>query len=172
MRFEDTYLRYKDLVYNLALQYCQNREDAQEITQDVFVNLHERGDTFQGRSDLKTWVYRITVNRSLDFLKAKRRKKRGLFSSALRIESQTTELPLANFDHPGVLLESKERIADIFQAINQLPASQKTVIILLKIEQKSQAETAEIMGRSVKSIDSLYQRARKNLQKLLPPTEG
>ena len=59
------------MVYNLALQYTQNKADAEEITQDVFVKVHQKIHTFGERSELKTWIYRIAINQSLDFLRSK-----------------------------------------------------------------------------------------------------
>ena len=70
-------------------------------------------------------------------------------------------------DHPGVILEQKEAVKKIFDAINQLPERQKTAIILLKIENKTQKETALIMHCTVKSVESLYQRGKNNLSKLI-----
>jgi RNA polymerase sigma factor (sigma-70 family) len=63
------------MVFNLALQYVQNYEEAQEIAQDVFVSVNQSMPTFKGESSIKTWVYRITINKSLDHIKAKKRKK-------------------------------------------------------------------------------------------------
>ena len=65
------YNQYKVLVYNVALHYLQNVEDAEEITQDVFVQVHNSLDSFKENSSLKTWIYRITINKSLDFIKHK-----------------------------------------------------------------------------------------------------
>ena len=69
--------QYKDMVYNLALHYVQNREEAEEICQDVFVNVHFAKDNFRNEASIKTWIYRITINKSLDYIKAKKRKKDG-----------------------------------------------------------------------------------------------
>lgn len=171
--FEEIYQAHKNLVFNLALQYVQSIEDAQEITQDVFVAIHQSLDTFNNRANISTWVYRITINKSLDFIKAKKRKKRWGFLVALFDEESNEMLPdLAVFDHPGVQLEQKEAIATIFKHINQLPSNQKTALILSKIEQKSQIEIAEIMGMSLKAVESLIQRAKKNLSKKLDQNEG
>ena len=76
MDFEAFYIKNKNFVYNLALQYVQNIEEAQEITQDVFLKAHQKIHTFKGDATLETWLYRITINTSLDAIKAKKRKKR------------------------------------------------------------------------------------------------
>jgi RNA polymerase sigma-70 factor (ECF subfamily) len=156
------------MVYNLALQYTQNIEDAEEVAQDVFVSIYNSIDKFQANSKLSTWIYRITINKSLDFIKAKKTKKRFAFITNLFFEdSNEVKHDKANFNHPGVELENKEAVEKIFHEINQLPTNQKTVIILSRIEQKSQAEVAEIMNLSIKAAESLYQRAKQNLSKKL-----
>ena len=63
MDFEKIYNEYKNLVYNLALQYVQNQTDAQEITQDTFLSIYKNLDSFQRKSSIKTWVYRIAINK-------------------------------------------------------------------------------------------------------------
>jgi RNA polymerase sigma factor (sigma-70 family) len=172
MIFKELFEHYNKLVFNLALQYVQNREDAEEITQDVFVKIHAKINTFQQQSELKTWIYRITINQSLDFIKAQKAKKRWSFFSALTINDDKKKIEISHFDHPGVAMEEKEALENIFIAINQLPDNQKTTLILLKIEQHTQVETAKIMDISEKAVESLFQRAKKNLEILLKKTEG
>jgi RNA polymerase sigma factor (sigma-70 family) len=172
MKFKEVFDKYYKLVYNLALQYVQNKEDAEEITQDVFVKIHEKLSTFLQQSDLKTWIYRITINHSLDFIKAKKSRNGWVFFSTLSINDDNTKIDVPHFDHPGVGMEQKEALASIFKSINQLPDNQKTVIILLKIEQNSQTETAQIMNISTKAVESLFQRAKKNLENLILRNEG
>lgn len=172
MNFENIYHEYKNLVYNLALQYVQNAEDAEEITQDVFLTVYEKLNSFRQQSKLSTWLYRITINKSLDFLKAKKRKKRfGFLSSIFHEESGELKIDVSDFNHPGILLEQKEEMEELFRLINELPDNQKTVLILLKIEEKSQNEVAEIMNISSKAVESLFQRAKNNLTNKLNQTK-
>lgn len=173
MSFEEIYHLHKRKVFNLALQYVQNTEDAEEITQDVFVSIHQSISGFKEQSLLSTWIYRITINKSLDFIKAKNRKKRfGFFTSLFFEDSGDVKHDKPTFNHPGVQLENKEALENIFKHINDLPDNQKTALILSKIEQKSQAETAEIMNMSVKAVESLVQRAKVNLSKKINDSEG
>jgi RNA polymerase sigma-70 factor (ECF subfamily) len=161
------------MVYNLALNYVQNVEDAEEITQDVFVSVYQSIHSFQENSSLSTWMYRITINKSLDFLKSKQRKKRfALLTSLFFDNSNDLKHNPPEFNHPGVLLEHKEALGKLFKVINELPNKQKTALILHKIEQKSQAEVAEIMNISPKAVESLIQRAKTNLSKKLDNSEG
>ncbi len=172
MNFEKIYVQNRKMVYNLALQYVQNIEDAEEITQDIFVKIAEKMDSFQKSSDVKTWIYRISINQCLDFIKAKNAKKRSIWGSLVRLNDPQNYYQPAHFDHPGVILEQKEEIQKIFEGINQLPPQQKTVIILLKIDGRTQTETAKIMELGEKAVESLFQRAKKNLTTLLNKNEG
>lgn len=167
MTNKDIYNQHKGLVFNLALQYCQNKEDAEEITQDVFVKVFDKWQTFRKEADLKTWIYRITINKSLDFLKHKQRKKRSFITSLFGSDKMNEENLLPDFDHPGILMERDESLKILMQKTYQLPENQKTVIILLKIEDLSQREVAEIMKLTEGAVESLFQRAKVSLKKLL-----
>ncbi len=173
MNFEELYQEYKGLVLNLALQYVQNLEDAEEITQDVFVKIHFKINSYRQDAKLSTWIYRITINCCLDFLKAKKRKKRfANLISFFSPQNENLNFEIPDFQHPGAELEQKEALQNIFQYINELPDNQKTALILLKIEAKSQQETAEIMSLSVKAVESLFQRAKSTLSKKIKNCEG
>lgn len=172
MTFEEIYNNHKNLVFNLALNYVNNTEDAEEITQDVFVKIHEKIQHFKYQSELKTWIYRITINHSLDFIKAKQRKKRWFLFSNLRADETKQSLDIADISHPGIDLEQKEAVEKILKSIASLKEEQKTVLILLKIEELSQVETAEVMKISIKAVESLFQRAKKSLKQALDLNEG
>ncbi len=148
------------------MQYVQNGEDAQEITQDVFLAVYQSLSSFNFEAKISTWIYRIAINKSVDFLKAKKRKKRFAFITSLFFEDNNEiKHDKQVFEHQGVALEQQESLAKLFKLINDLPEKQKTILILMKIEDKSQAETAEIMNLSVKAVESLFQRAKNNLAK-------
>lgn len=171
--FEELYSSHKRMVYNLALQYVQNTEDAEEITQDVFVSVFQSLDNFKLESNVATWIYRITINKSLDHIKSKQRKKRFSFLTSLFFDdSSELRHDPPEFNHPGVQLENKEAIEHIFKHINQLPDNQKTALILHKIEQMTQTEVAEIMEITPKAVESLIQRAKTKLSATLRLSEG
>ena len=171
MSFDQIYNSYKKTVFNLSLNYTGNIEDAEEVTQDVFVKVYENLTRFRKEADIKTWIYRITINQSLDFIKAKKRKKRFFQNSFLSVDNEANPVHVSEFNHPGVTLEQKEAIAFIFKCLNNLPENQKTVVVLLKIENLAQHEAAAIMNTSVKAVESLFQRAKKNLEILLNKTK-
>ena len=160
------YDKHKTLIYNLALNYCGNKEDAEEITQDVFLAVFKKMSIFRHESKIETWIYRIAINKSLDYLKAKKRFKRNFINDGISID-QVSQTKFSDFNHPGVLLESKEKIQEIYSCINRLPEDYRTVIILLKIENRTYKEVSEIMKISIKAVESLFNRAKKKLDALI-----
>ncbi len=173
-QFESIYEEHKRLVYNLALSYVHNQEDAQDITQEVFVKVYQRLGTFDpNRASLKTWVYQITINHCLDFLKSRKTKKRfGFIVSLFNDETNEPIAEIGHFDHPGVALEDKEELGALFAIIDTLPDNQRTALILTKIEDRSVKEAAEIMDLSPKAVESLLQRAKAAVAKKLDAREG
>jgi RNA polymerase sigma-70 factor (ECF subfamily) len=162
------FLLLKNSVFNVALSYTRNREDAEEITQDVFVEVYQSAATFKGDSSVKTWVYRIAINKSLDFIRYRNRKKRfALLTSLVSKETGEVKYHQPDFNHPGVSLENKEKAQYLFAAIDKLPQNQQTAFILLKLEGMSQREAAETMQINEKALESLFQRAKQNLRKEL-----
>ncbi|MGZ3865111.1 MAG: RNA polymerase sigma factor [Bacteroidia bacterium] len=159
---------HQALVYNASLGILQNSADAEDVAQEVFVQVYHSVKEFKGDCKLSTWLYRIAVTKSLDFLRAKKRKKRFAFVQSLFGEESNEPLvEQATFVHPGVQLENKERAGILFKAINKLPENQKVAFTLNKVEGLSYQEIAEVMQLSVSSVESLLFRAKANLQKLL-----
>ena len=143
----------------------QNTEDAEDITQEVFIQVYHSVQQFKGDSKISTWLYRITVSKSLDFLRSKKRKKRFAFVQSLfGTESTEPLVEQATFVHPGVQLENKERAGILFKAIDKLPENHKVAFTLNKVEGLSYQEVAEVMQLSVSSVESLLFRAKNNLQ--------
>lgn len=165
---EKLFLSLKDSVFNLALGYVRNTEDAEEILQDVFVEVFHSIATFKGDSSLKTWITRIAINKSLDYIKFKKRKKRFAFVTSI-FSNETGEVRIhgSDFNHPGVVMENEEKSQYLFEAIDKLPEKQRDAFMLLKIEQMSQREAAEVLRINEKALESLMQRAKENLRKLL-----
>jgi len=162
---------YSKKVYNTVISYLQNAEDAEETTQDVFIEVFGSINTFKKNSNLSTWIYRITVNKSLDRIRYNKRKKRfavinDLFDSMTGEVSKEVERE-ADFYHPGMEIEKKESSAILFKAVNKLPENQKTAFILSKIEGLSYKEISEIMKTGIPSVESLLFRSKQNLKKYL-----
>jgi RNA polymerase sigma-70 factor (ECF subfamily) len=160
------------MVYNLALQYTQNIEDSEEITQDVFLKIHEKRKSFREEASIKTWIYRLTINQSLDYIKAKKTKKRSQFFSKNNVTPDQVQIADSPFNHPGIQLEHQESLKQLLKLINELPHNQKTAIILQKVDGLTMDETCEVMNITYKALESLLQRAKKNLATLIETNEG
>jgi RNA polymerase sigma factor (sigma-70 family) len=166
--FHDLVEHFRDRVYNTSLGLLQQTEDAEDITQEVFIEIYKSVSGFRGQSKLSTWIYRITVQKSLEFLRWKTRKKRyGVLLHLFGKEEEHLQHDLVHFLHPGVLLENKERASILFLAISKLPANQRTAFTLHKVEGLGYAEISGIMKTSLSSVESLLFRAKQNLRKLL-----
>lgn len=166
MLLEELYGQYGTMVYNLALNYVQNVEDAEEITQDVFLAVFDNLKNFQEQSSHKTWIYRIAINKSLDFIKYKNSKKRW-FIFGSKTNNEAVFARVSDFNHPGVLLEQEEAVKQIFEVINSLPENQKTAFLLAKLEGLSNPEIASVMETSISAVESLVFRAKATLKQKL-----
>ena len=158
---------WKNMVYNTALGIVQSTEDAEDIAQEVFVRVFESINTFKGESKFSTWIYRITVTRSLDHLRRKKRKKRFAFIESLFGKNDELINDPPDFFHPGIAAEKKEDAATLLKAISELPENQNTAFVLNKIEGLSYQEISEVMQMSESAVDSLLHRAKMNLRKKL-----
>ncbi len=157
--FKQLYTLYKTKVYNTAIGYIQNIEEAEEITQDVFITIFNKANTFKGKAKVSTWIYRITVNKALNQI-----KKQGRI---IKLDKEVQDYHKINFQHPGVIIENKEKSTYLFSVINTLIENQKTAFILSYVEGLPRQEVADIMNTSLKSVESLLQRAKTNLKKKL-----
>ncbi len=164
--FRELVAVYQDRVYNTCLGLLQNEEDAEECAQDVFIEVFRSVDNFRGEARLSTWIYRIATTKSLEKIRKRKRLKRFAFLKSITGD-QGDEIQLAGFNHPGVILEQKENAQALFQAIGQLPESQRVAFTLSKVEGLPYQQICEVMELSLSSVESLLFRARKNLQKIL-----
>jgi len=158
---------WQDMVYNTAIGILQNEEDAEDVAQEVFVQVFESIKSFKAEAKLSTWIYRITVSKALDHLRRKKRKKRFAYIQSLFGANNEMIFEKPDFHHPGVTLDNKERSAVLFKAIDRLPENQKIAFSLHKLEGLSYQEISEVMKTSVSSIESLMHRAKNNLKKWL-----
>jgi RNA polymerase sigma factor (sigma-70 family) len=158
---------WQNMVFNTALGIVQNAEDAEDIAQEVFVQVYQSIHSFKGDSKFSTWLYRITITKSLDHERRKKRKKRfGFVKSLFGEENQPLTNP-PDFHHPGIAIDQKENAAALFKAISQLPENQRIAFTLHKVEGLSYQEVSEAMDATVSSIESLMHRAKTNLRKML-----
>lgn len=163
--FKALVLQYQDRVYNTCLGFLRNAQDAEDLSQEVFIEIYKSLDQFKGEAKISTWIYRIAVNKSLEALRRRKRKKR--WSWLTSYEPDLHEKSAVDDIHPGVLAENKERAGVLFNAIDRLPEQQKVAFTLFHIEGLNYEEIAETMQKSVSSVESLMHRAKNNLKKIL-----
>jgi len=161
---------YQKKVIKTAYYFLGNMEDAEDLSQEIFLEIMESIGKFRKEASLSTWIYRITVNKSLNAI---RKNKRGelisrfelFFHSSPENNDKYPDIPSADC-HP---FEENEKRKLLYSAIGNLPENQKTAFILSKFEERSYKEISEIMVMSLSSVESLIHRAKLNLQKRLIP---
>ncbi len=153
----------QQLVYNLTLSMIGDHQDAEDISQEVFMDSFKQIGSFEGNSKISTWIYRITINKCLTEIR--KRKRRAKWANIISLGLSTTEPQ--SYNHPGVALENKERASLLLSKLNELPDNQRIAFTLSKVEGLPYQEIAEIMQTSLSSVESYMVRAKKNLQSKL-----
>jgi RNA polymerase sigma-70 factor (ECF subfamily) len=160
--------RYADPLYNLALKLLGNQQEAEDALQETFLNAYKAIDSFEGRSSLNTWLYRIAYNTSL----MQRRKKRA---ATVSIDEPLTlddgqVIPRQFFDWcclPERDLLSEEALEKMDEAVQQLPESLRSVFVLRDVEGLSTGEVGEVLDLSDSAVKSRLHRARLLLREQL-----
>ena len=159
---------HQQRVYNTCIGFLHHEADSEDVAQEVFIEVHKNIGLFKGDSKLSTWIYRIAVNKSLDFMRKKKRKKRwGFFQAVLGFDQIPEPVETSKGMLPGIATEDQDRGKSLFQAIDSLSENQRIAFTLHKLEGLSYQEITEIMGLSLSSVESLMFRAKKNLRKKL-----
>lgn len=156
-----------DMVYRLLYRFVQNNNDAEDLTQDVYLEVFNSIHKFKGKSDLKTWLYRVGVNKALNFLKKEKKHKHTL---TIDLELENEEVPQLQVEadrssEAGFNLENHELSRILNIAMNKLPERQKAAFILHNHEGQSYQAIAGILETSLSSVESLIFRARATLKK-------
>lgn len=158
--FEEIYKRHHRRVYSICLRMLQNTSEAEDLTQDVFIQLYRKIGSFRGDSAFTTWLHRMTVNQVLMHF-----RKRTVRYEKTTDEGETPDQVVTGTADPG-----RMRIVDkiaLENAITQLPDGYKNVFVLHDVEGFEHEEVARILGCSVGTSKSQLHKARLKLQKLL-----
>ena len=158
--FEEIYQRHHRRVYSICLRMLQNAYEAEDLTQDVFIQLYRKIGSFRGDSAFTTWLHRLTVNQVLMHF-----RKRNV-----KFEKTTEEGETPDQTVPGTADPARMPIVDkiaLENAIDQLPAGYKNVFVLHDVEGFEHEEVARILGCSVGTSNSKLHKARLKLRKLL-----
>lgn len=166
--FEEVVARYGVRVLNTCLGLVPRRADAEDLTQEVFVEVYEQLTGFRGGAKLSTWVYRIAGNKCLEWQRYRKRRKRfAFFTSLFGADNNAPTHDPPDFEHPGVLAERREQARVLLQAVARLPERQQAAFTLFHLEGLPHSEIAEALGLSVGAVESLLHRAKASLRQHL-----
>ena len=166
--FEELVLSNQKNVYNLALKMTKNEDDAQDISQEAFIKAYNQLEAFRGDSKFSVWLYRLTYNLCIDFLR-KKPKAQVISLSAQQEESGDSfeiEIPDVR-ELPDDSVFRKELRTEIAQSIDELSDGHREVIVMREINDMSYTEIAETLGISEGTVKSRLARARLNLANIL-----
>lgn len=163
--FERLYQLHSRRVYSLCLRMVSNTAEAEDLTQEAFLQLFRKIGTFRGESAFSTWLHRLAVNVVLMRL----RKKTAIVSSLDEITEPDEESsgPRRDFGGPDLRLAGSIDRMNLQRAIEQLPAGYKSVFVLHDMQGYEHNEIAEIMGCSIGNSKSQLHKARMRLRELL-----
>jgi RNA polymerase sigma factor (sigma-70 family) len=161
--FRQLVVSYQDMVVRTAYAYLKDAKEAEDLAQEVFISVYQNISEFRNEANLKTWIYRITINKSLNQIR--KLKWKSAFQSIENIVFPAIQVK--DSSDPYIKLINKEQEIILNSAMQKLPESQRTAFVLHKYDDLSQLEIAEIMKISVAAVESLIHRAKMNLQKSL-----
>lgn len=157
--FREIFRRYQDLVWRVCYSIVKNPQDAEDITQEVFIRVHRNLHRFEGRSSLKTWIYRIAFNTSQNEIRRRARRPQVESNS---VEDMAEYLPgEQNLEEYWSQQLRNERLVE---AIRSLTPEHQDVIRLRDIEQRPYAEIAQMQDISLSAAKMRVQRARLAMQ--------
>lgn len=161
------------MVFRTCMGFLHDREDSEDLTQEIFISAYQSLHRFKGDSSFSTWIYRIAVNASLNKV---RKSSRNIFlrMDNLSGDRKEREMPFPDSYtlNPENILIRDEHAERVRKALDSLPEKQRTAIVLSKYDDLPQKEIAEIMGLTEGAVEALLHRAKKNLhEKLAPPAK-
>ena len=153
-------------VLNICYRFLLQQQDAEDVAQEVFIEVYNSIHHFRGDARLTTWIHRIAVTKSLDEIKKRNRKKRiSSFGKTLHIDQFIAKLS-GNLQ-PDKSLEEKNNYETLLLLLNKLPDNQRIALTLSKLDGFSNPEIADIMQTTVIAVDSLLYRAKQNLKEII-----
>ena len=173
--FEEIYQEYAERTLNLLYRFTSREQVARDLLQDVFIKVYENMDSFEKRSQIYTWIYRIAVNHAINYM---RRERRTLWFNLLdetvgeflkREKIEISGLGGGDVPRPDELLERSEADQSVQRAVDSLPVKYRVPFVLFKDEHLSYNEISSVLDLSLSAVESRIHRARKMLVKKLSP---
>ncbi len=169
--FERIFNKYKVSIINLSFRFIRNREIAEEVAQEVFIKVYEKKVHFDPRSKFSTWLYRVTVNASMDFLRKKKFSFRSL-EEPLGDQEDSGRTLLDNLSDPKSLSAGESIVQEetkklVRQGIDRLPENLRSPILLYQFEELPYKEIAKILGITEKAVEKRIYHAKQILREKL-----
>lgn len=159
---------HERMVYTLALHLLGDRDEALDLSQEVFLRVFRTLHSFRGQSSLKTWIYRIVINQARNRQRFWRRRRRADQVSLDQHVAEHGDLTQpGDGTSPDRVLARKELASQLWSALNQLPFDQRTVVVLREIDGLSYDEIAFSLAVAVGTVKSRLTRARQTLRQQL-----
>lgn len=160
--FNELLSLYSYKVLNTCYMFLLNRSDAEDVAQEVFIEVYQSIKSFRGDSSLSTWIYRIAVTKSLDEIKKRNRKKRlSEFGKVLHLDEIAEWLSGGSM--PDSSLHEEEKMKEVMNALNTLPDNQRIAFTLSRIDGYGNEEIAAMMNTTVEAVESLVYRAKRKI---------
>lgn len=160
--FEELVLKYEKTVYNLALRMVGDRDDASDMTQEAFIKAYGSLSSFRGDSKFSVWIYRITTNVCLDFLRSKSRKQQVSLTVSDDDEDAQLDIPDPKAD-PEQQLMQKMSMQSVEEGLKTLPDKQRQILVMRELGGMSYAEIGAALSLEEGTVKSRIFRARKRL---------
>jgi len=162
--FRTLVARYQDRIYQTALALLRSPEEAEDVAQEVFVEVYQTIGQFRGEATLSTWLYRLATSGALKNRRRSRAKKRLAYFTGL-LGLNHAEAP--DHAHPLALLEGQQQLQLLLERVARLPDAQQVAFTLRHEQELSYAEIAAVLRTSVPAVESLLFRARQTLRQYL-----
>lgn len=166
--FEIIVKTYEKKIYNLALRYNNNREDAFDISQEVFIKVFRSIGSFKEESSFSTWLYRVAVNVCIDYQRKNKKHSNSLSLTIRDDDGDEQQLEIEDISYsPETVYDRTELRESIGKALNMLSEEHKQVLILREINGLSYEEIAEVLSLEEGTVKSRIYRGREKLCRIL-----
>jgi RNA polymerase sigma-70 factor (ECF subfamily) len=159
--FSELVISYQKEVINICNGFLHDIDSAKDVAQEVFIEAWKSLSKFRGDSKFSTWIYRISVNKSLNYLRETKK------TSTENISDNELKIADCEKSPEEKEIEINKKLELIHKSIDNLAENQRTAFVLSKFEEISYKEIAETMNLTISSVESLIHRAKTNLQKEL-----
>ena len=159
--------RYQDRIYRTVLSLLRSPEEAEDVAQEVFVEVYQTIGQFRGDAALSTWLYRLATSRALKNRQKARAKKRFAYFTNLFGFDNNVLHEVPDHAHPLALLEGQQQLRFLLDRIARLPNQQQVAFTLRHEQELSYEEIAAVLNTTLPAVESLLFRARQTLRKHL-----